>query len=65
MFHLRRFIRRRVADLEDLLPTRDGGPEAAYARSLLLEAPEQALAELPSEQRDVFIGTSWKDGVSR
>jgi RNA polymerase sigma factor (sigma-70 family) len=42
--------------LEDLLPSPDAGPEAAYARAMLLETLEQALAELPPEQRDVFIG---------
>jgi RNA polymerase sigma factor (sigma-70 family) len=43
-------------ELEDLLPSPDAGPEAAYARALLLEALEQAIAKLPAEQRDVFIG---------
>src|SRR5271156_33443 len=32
--------------LEDLLPSADAGPEAVYARSLLLEALEEALEEL-------------------
>jgi RNA polymerase sigma factor (sigma-70 family) len=41
--------------LEDLLPSREAGPEAAYARSVLLEEIEEALNELPEEQRDVFI----------
>jgi RNA polymerase sigma factor (sigma-70 family) len=40
---------------EDLLPSRDAGPEAAYARSVLLEELENALDELPEEQREVFI----------
>ncbi|MDE3108890.1 MAG: sigma-70 family RNA polymerase sigma factor [Acidobacteriota bacterium] len=40
---------------EDLLPSHEAGPEAAFARSVLLEALEDALAELPEEQRDVFI----------
>lgn len=40
---------------EDLLPSRDGGPEAAYVRSVLLEALDDALDELPEEQREVFI----------
>lgn len=43
-------------ELEDLLPSADGGPEEAYARTLLLEALEQAIAELPPDQRAVFIG---------
>jgi RNA polymerase sigma factor (sigma-70 family) len=41
--------------LEDLLPSPDAGPEAAYARTVLLEELEDALDELPAEQRDVFI----------
>lgn len=40
---------------EDLLPSPDAGPEAAYARSVLLEEVEAALDELPEEQREVFI----------
>lgn len=39
----------------DLLPAPDGGPEAAYARRVLLDELEAALAELPPEQRDVFV----------
>ena len=41
--------------LEDLLPSPDAGPEAAYARSVLLEELDAALDELPEEQRDVFL----------
>jgi RNA polymerase sigma factor (sigma-70 family) len=41
--------------LEDLLPSREAGPEARYARRLLLEELELALEELPPEQRDVFV----------
>jgi RNA polymerase sigma factor (sigma-70 family) len=41
--------------LEDLLPSPDAGPEAAYARSVLLEELDAALEELPVQQRDVFI----------
>ncbi len=40
---------------EDWLPSPDAGPEAAYARSVLLEELDTALEELPEEQRDVFI----------
>ena len=52
--------------IEDLLPSADAGPEEAYARSLLWEELEQALAELPEEQRTVFIaheidGRSFKE----
>jgi RNA polymerase sigma factor (sigma-70 family) len=52
--------------LEDLLPSEEAGPEAAYARSLLLDALDEALEELPEAQREVFIshelmGQSFKD----
>jgi RNA polymerase sigma factor (sigma-70 family) len=40
---------------EDLLPSPEAGPEAVLARHLLLEEIESALAELPEEQRDVFV----------
>ena len=42
--------------LEDLLPSPDAGPEALYARSVLLDELEFALDELPDEQREVFVG---------
>ena len=41
--------------LEDLLPSPAGGPDAIYARAVLLEELEAALDELPAEQRDVFV----------
>jgi RNA polymerase sigma factor (sigma-70 family) len=41
--------------LEELLPSPDAGPEAAYARSVLAEELDDALDELPDEQRGVFI----------
>ncbi|MFY9550651.1 MAG: sigma-70 family RNA polymerase sigma factor [Thermoanaerobaculia bacterium] len=44
-----------VSRLEDLLPSPDAGPEAAYARTVLLEELADALDELPKEQRDVFL----------
>jgi RNA polymerase sigma factor (sigma-70 family) len=55
-----------VLGWEDLLPSADGGPEAVYARSILLEELDAALGELPEEQRDVFLaheveGRSFKD----
>jgi RNA polymerase sigma factor (sigma-70 family) len=40
---------------EDLLPSPDAGPEAAYARTVLLEELDAALDELPEEQREVFV----------
>jgi RNA polymerase sigma factor (sigma-70 family) len=42
-------------DLYDLLPTDEAGPEAAYARRLLLEELDAALDELPAEQRAIFV----------
>ncbi|HTO86886.1 MAG TPA: sigma-70 family RNA polymerase sigma factor [Thermoanaerobaculia bacterium] len=44
-----------VGSLEDLLPSPDAGPEAAYAREVLLDELETALEELPEEQRFVFV----------
>lgn len=41
--------------LEDNLPDPSAGPEAAYARTVLLQAIQAALDELPPEQRDVFM----------
>ncbi len=51
---------------EDLLPSPEAGPEAAYARRVLLDELETALEELPEEQRDVFLaheveGRSFKE----
>src|ERR1700738_3415342 len=40
---------------EDLLPSPDAGPEALYARNVLLHELELALDELPEEQRKVFV----------
>src|ERR1700757_1515070 len=40
---------------EDLLPSPDAGPEAIYARSILLEELEAALDELPEAQREAFL----------
>lgn len=56
--------------LEDMLPSRDAGPDAAYARTILLDELEEALNELPKEQREVFIaheieGYSFKEIESR
>jgi len=42
--------------LEDLLPSPDAGPEALYARGVLLDELERAVADLPAEQRDAFVG---------
>ena len=40
---------------DDLLPSPDAGPDALYARNLLLDELESAVAELPDEQREVFV----------
>jgi RNA polymerase sigma factor (sigma-70 family) len=52
--------------LDLALPAHDAGPEALYARAVLLKALQDALDELPPNQRDVFIaheleGRSFKD----
>jgi len=44
-----------TATLEDLLPSPDAGPDAVFARGVLLEALEEALEELPEVQREVFL----------
>lgn len=56
--------------LDEVLPAIDGGPEAAYARAVMLEAISNALDELPADERDVFIahelnGESFKDISAR
>jgi len=52
--------------LDDLLPSPEGGPDAIYARGVLLEELEAALDELPGDQRDAFVaheleGRSFKE----
>lgn len=52
--------------LEDLLPSSDAGPEASYARSILLEELDAVIEELPQEQREAFVaheiqGISFKE----
>ena len=49
--------------LADLLPAADAGPEAQVMRAALLEEIEAALAELPEEQRQVFVAQEL-EGVS-
>ncbi|WP_457337267.1 RNA polymerase sigma factor [Rhizobacter sp. P5_C2] len=71
-----RFRKKREAPLRDsadpddddtrldlALPDPDGGPEAAYARSVLLGTLQQALDDLPTNQREVFIAHEL-DGLS-
>src|SRR5438046_9871753 len=55
-----------VLKIEDLLPSPDAGPEALYARHVLLDELELALHELPDEKPQVFIaheleGRSFKE----
>ncbi len=55
-----------LSQLEDLLPSPDAGPDALYARSLLLDELVFALDELPDDQREVFVaheleGRSFKE----
>jgi RNA polymerase sigma factor (sigma-70 family) len=52
--------------LEDLLPSQEAGPEADFARRVLLEELDAALDELPPEQREAFVaheleGRSFKE----
>jgi len=52
--------------LEDLLPSPQAGPDATYVREVLLEEIEDALDELPEDQREIFIaheieGRSFKE----
>jgi RNA polymerase sigma factor (sigma-70 family) len=68
-----RFSETAVADedgerlrVEDLLPSPDAGPEALYARGVILDELELAIDELPEEQREVFVaheldGRSFKE----
>lgn len=45
--------------LEDLLPSPEAGPDAIYARDVLLEVLDDALDELPANQREVFLAHEW------
>jgi RNA polymerase sigma factor (sigma-70 family) len=49
-----------AVSLEDLLPSPDAGPEAAYVRSVLLDEIDEALEEMPPEQRSVFMAHEWE-----
>jgi RNA polymerase sigma factor (sigma-70 family) len=56
--------------LEAVLRSPAAGPAEEYARTVLLEELEEALAELPQEQREVFIaheieGRSFKEIADR
>src|SRR2546423_6707637 len=47
---------RELLQIGDLLPSPEAGPEALYVRNVLLDELELAIAELPEEQRAVFVG---------
>lgn len=52
--------------IQDLLPSADAGPDALYMRRVLLDELQNALRELPDEQREVFVaheieGRSFKE----
>jgi len=56
--------------LDLALPSPDGGPEAEYIRSILLNELQRALDELSENQREVFIaheldGISFKEMVAQ
>jgi RNA polymerase sigma factor (sigma-70 family) len=56
--------------LDLAMPAPGGGPEAEYARSVLMKALLQALDELPQNQREVFVehelgGSSFKEMAAR
>jgi RNA polymerase sigma factor (sigma-70 family) len=51
---------------EDLLPSPDAGPDALYARNVLIDELELAIDALPDDQREVFVaheleGRSFKE----
>jgi len=46
--------------IEDLLPSTDGGPDAAYAHRMLLDELDAALDELPPEQREAFVANEFQ-----
>jgi RNA polymerase sigma factor (sigma-70 family) len=56
--------------VEELLPSPEAGPDAAFARLMLVEELEAALDELPAEQREAFVaheieGISFKELSAR
>jgi len=55
-----------LLQLEDLLPSPDAGPDALYARNVLVDELAMAVDELPEEQRAAFVaheleGRSFKE----
>jgi RNA polymerase sigma factor (sigma-70 family) len=56
--------------LQELLPALDAGPETAYARDALIDELQEALEDIPREQREVFLaheieGLSFKEIAAR
>ena len=56
----RRGSKRQTAGVEErvlaeILPSPDAGPDAVFARSVLMDEIEAALGELPPSQREVFL----------
>jgi RNA polymerase sigma factor (sigma-70 family) len=59
-----------MLQLQDLLPSTDAGPEALYARNVLLDELVLAIEDLPEEQREVFVaheleGRTFKELAAR
>ena len=55
-----------LPQIEDLLPSPDDGPEALYFRQVLLDELSTAIADLPEDQRAIFVaheldGRSFKE----
>jgi len=55
-----------TVQLEELLPSPDAGPDALYARNVMLDELAVAVDELPADQRAVFLahvveGRSFKE----
>ena len=48
-------------DWKDLVPAGNDSPETVYLRNLFWEELQQALNELPAEQRDAFIQNEMED----
>jgi len=44
-----------LLEIEDILPDPNGGPEDLFLRKTLFEEFNRALAELPPEQREIFV----------
>jgi RNA polymerase sigma factor (sigma-70 family) len=49
--------------IDDFLPSSDAGPEAAYAREVMMDLLGEAVEELPEDQRSVFLAHEI-DGLS-